>query len=131
MVLGHARVRLERLANGLVGQLDLAASSLTEPARTAFIDGGKVHLGIRPHQIRVGGAASENSVGLRGKVVSNQWLGDQTHIGLDVGGAMMIVVSDASIEATLDSELTVHIPLSRLHVFDGESERALLHGVGE
>ncbi len=122
------RVEIEREAAGF--ELELPASSLTEAARAVFADGGKVHVGVRPHQIRVGGAATADSVRLCGTVVSNQWLGDQTHIGLDVGGAMMIVVSDASVEATLDSELTVQIPLDRLHVFDGASERALLHGVG-
>ena len=41
----------------------------------------RVRLGIRPHAIALG----DGPGAVRGIVVSNQWLGDQTHLGVEVG----------------------------------------------
>ena len=86
-------------------------------------EGRALHLGIRPH--RIGFGAGE---GIAAKVLSNHWLGDQTHLGLEVGGLVLTGVADAAIEARLGSEIAVELPLAALHVFDSESGQAIAHG---
>ena len=109
-----------------------ASLALVLPAGTAadrdLTDGRKLALGIRPHQIRFGSFTEMGPV-LKGKITSNQWLGDQTHIGIETGGKLVIAVSDGNIEAPVDSAIDVTLPLAHLHLFDGESGLALHHGL--
>jgi len=102
-----------------------AAFSLDLPIGTAadgdLTDGRKLALGIRPHQIRLG-AAPELGPVLKGRVTSNQWLGDQTHLGIETGG---------TVEAPVDSDIEVTLPLGALHLFDGDSGDALHHGLNK
>src|SRR5690606_35518396 len=55
-----------------------AAPALHEP----LTPGQQVHFGIRPHKVRLG------TSDLSGTVLSNCWLGDQSHIGTDIGGCL-------------------------------------------
>jgi multiple sugar transport system ATP-binding protein len=91
-------------------------------------DGRKLALGIRPHQVRLGAVVDIGPV-LKGEVVSNQWLGDQTHIGIETGGQLVIAVSDGGVSAPIGSVIEITLPLDALHLFDGESGEALHHGL--
>ena len=83
-------------------------------------------LGIRPHRLRVGLAEAG---GLSGKVFSNQWLGDQTHLGLDIRGCLFVAVTDGYVAAAIGEELPVTLPPEALHLFDRTSGVALRHGL--
>jgi len=111
-----------------------AAFSLDLPIGTVadgdLIDDRRLALGIRPHQMRLG-AASELGPVLKGKVTSNQWLGDQTHLGIETGGHLMIAVTDGTVDAPIDSEIEITLPLDALHLFDGDSGDALHHGLNK
>ena len=85
-------------------------------------DGRALHLGVRPHRIRFGGGA------LTAKVTSHHWLGDQTHLGLQLGSALLTGVADGAIEAPLGSEVPVELPVDALHLFDSETGQAIAHG---
>ena len=63
------------------------------------------------------------------RVVSNQWLGDQTHIALDVGGKLLIAVSHAPVSAKSGERLRYAIAPENLHVFDADAGAALSHGL--
>lgn len=91
-------------------------------------DGRAVHLGLRPHRIRVGSEGAE-AARLQGSLVSNQWLGDQSHLGVTVGGHLLFVVTDRSLDLRLDSAVTLRLPAECLHLFDSESGRALVHAM--
>ena len=65
---------------------------------------------------------------LGGTVISNQWLGDQTHLGIDVGGCLMIAVADGAIDAPIDAAVRLSLPAEAVHLFDAESGAALMHG---
>jgi len=91
-------------------------------------DGRKVWLGIRPHRVRLTPDAADTAFPIRGMLISNQWLGDQSHLGVDINGCFVIAVTDRSVPAQVDREITLHLPAEALHVFDAESGRALLHG---
>lgn len=83
-------------------------------------------IGIRPHRIVVGSDGAHDTTG---RIVTNHWLGDQSHVGLDVGGCTVIGVADGPIQARLGDMLPVRFPLDALHLFDAETGRALLHGL--
>lgn len=83
-------------------------------------------IGIRPHRIVVGGDGDHD---IMGRIVTNHWLGDQSHVGLDIGGCMVIGVAEEPIQARLGDVLPVRFPLDALHLFDAENGRALLHGL--
>jgi len=93
-------------------------------------EGRKLALGIRPHQVRLGSFPDLGPV-LKGKVTSNQWLGDQTHLGIETNGQLVITVSDGSIDAPIESEVEITLPLAHLHLFDGEGGQALHHGLDQ
>jgi multiple sugar transport system ATP-binding protein len=83
-------------------------------------------IGIRPHRLVIGDDSAPDA---HGRIISNHWLGDQTHLALDIGGSTVIGVADKPVEARLGDKLPVRFPLDALHLFDAESGRALLHGL--
>ena len=116
------RLTAEQPGGGDAFAIDLAGAA---PQLLAAIgDRQRLQLGIRPHLIEVGDAGP-----LEAGVVSNQWLGDQTHLGIDVGGCLLVAVADGAIAAPVDSEVRVSLPLRSLHLFDATSGAALSHGI--
>jgi multiple sugar transport system ATP-binding protein len=83
-------------------------------------------LGIRPHRIALGTAVPG---GIAGRVLSNQWIGDQSHLGLEVAGIPIVAVADKPVAAAVGETLPVALPLDALHLFDADSGRALVHGL--
>jgi multiple sugar transport system ATP-binding protein len=83
-----------------------------------------LRLGIRPHRVRVG-----DPRGLPATVVSNQWLGDQTHLALDLAGCFLVVVAHGRIASAVGEQVPVGLPLAAMHVFDAGTGRALVHGL--
>ncbi len=98
------------------------------PADGDLADGRELALGIRPHQVRLGSFAEVGPV-LSGKITSNQWLGDQTHLGIETGGQLVIAVTDGTVDAPIDSDIEITLPLANLHLFDGDDGQALHHGL--
>jgi multiple sugar transport system ATP-binding protein len=85
----------------------------------------KVNIGIRPHLIQTGSGTSDAT----GKVITNHWLGDQSHICFDVGGCTVVGVTDKPIAAKAGDALPVSFPLRAIHLFDPETGDALAHGL--
>jgi multiple sugar transport system ATP-binding protein len=88
--------------------------------------GKRVRLGIRPHLIEIG---TNGTADATGRVITNHWLGDQSHICFEVGGCSVVGVSDRPIKAGAGDALPVRFPLGAIHLFDAESGRALAHGL--
>jgi multiple sugar transport system ATP-binding protein len=86
--------------------------------------GAALKLGIRPHRVLVG-----DPQGLPATVVSNQWLGDQAHLALDLRGCFLVVVAHRRVDAPVGGSVPVTLPPSAMHVFDAASGNALLHGL--
>ena len=85
---------------------------------------GEFKLGIRPHRVLVG-----DPQGLPATVISNQWLGDQAHLALDLCGCFLVVVAHRPIAAPVGGTVPVNLPPSAMHLFDAASGKALLHGL--
>jgi len=91
-------------------------------------DGRRVHLGIRPHKVMVGPVDGSGAAPVKGTVLSSQWLGDQTYLGVEVGGCILVVVADRAIQAAHDSPIELGLTPEALHFFDGETGVAIAHG---
>jgi multiple sugar transport system ATP-binding protein len=85
----------------------------------------KVRIGIRPHLIQTGAGAADAT----GKVITNHWLGDQSHICFDVGGCTVVGVTEKPLGAKAGDALPVSFPLRAIHLFDPETGDALAHGL--
>ena len=103
-------------------QLHYGHSEISPDVRKAIGARTKVVVGVRPHSITLGTGTHE------ARVVSNQWLGDQSHIALSVAGKLLVAVSHAPIAARAGEMLRYAISAAHLHIFDADSGRALSHG---
>src|ERR1700736_3487449 len=59
---------------------DIPGESFSAAAQKGLEDGLRVRIGIRPQKIEIG------TGDVRVRVISNQWLGDQSHVAGDCGG---------------------------------------------
>jgi multiple sugar transport system ATP-binding protein len=90
--------------------------------------GKRVHVGLRAHKLAVGAAVPPGVPVVNGTVISNQWLGDQSYLGIDVAGCTVLIVSDRHMRADVDSQLGVGLMPEAFHCFDSDTGAALLHG---
>ncbi|HEY1780151.1 MAG TPA: ABC transporter ATP-binding protein [Roseiarcus sp.] len=102
---------------------DFADSDIPQSVRSAIGGRDKVVIGIRPHAVRLG-VGSDHA-----RIVSNQWLGDQSHLAMEVAGKLMVAVSHAPIPARAGESLRFGVSASDLHVFDASTTAALSHGL--
>jgi multiple sugar transport system ATP-binding protein len=100
------------------------AFRLKAPVEAA--SGKRVRLGIRPHLIEIGANGAADATG---KVITNHWLGDQSHICFDVGGCTVVGVTEKPLGAKAGDALPVSFPLRAIHLFDPETGDALAHGL--
>jgi multiple sugar transport system ATP-binding protein len=113
------RVRFS-VENGPI--LDFSANEFSEAARREIGKRGRVVVGVRPHDVKL------NAGGNEARVVSNQWLGDQSHLAFEVAGKLMVAVAFSEVGAARGDVLRYEIPSAKLHVFDAESGKAVSHG---
>lgn len=104
------------------GGFTLNIGKLDRPAGSALIDGAPVTLGVRPHSVTIGRGAN------RGTILSNQWLGDQTHVVIEAAGQTMVAVSYTPVEGQVGSEIAFDFLPKAIHLFAQDDGRALLHG---
>jgi multiple sugar transport system ATP-binding protein len=102
---------------------DFADSDIPQSVRAAIGRREKVVIGVRPHAVRLGVGSDD------ARIVSNQWLGDQSHLAMEVAGKLMVAVSHAPIPAKVGESLRFGVSASDLHVFDLGTSAALSHGL--
>ena len=103
--------------------LDFAAPDVPSKVRNAIGGQEKVVIGVRPHAVRLGVGPGS------GRVVSNQWLGDQSHLAMEVAGKLMVAVAYAPIPARVGEDMQFGVFASDLHVFDVNTAVAISHGL--
>jgi multiple sugar transport system ATP-binding protein len=102
--------------------------AFTLPLRAGILaPGSRIMAGMRPHKLKV----SEDLAGstLRGRVMSNHWLGDHSHVGVQVGGCFLIAVAGRHVVARVGQEVGVLVPDDAVHVFDAGNGKAIRHGL--
>jgi multiple sugar transport system ATP-binding protein len=103
--------------------LSYANSDLPQNVRAAIGGRDRAIIGVRPHAVRLG--AGSNTA----RVVSNQWLGDQSHLATEVAGRLMVAVSHSPIAVKAGEIVAYRVAAADLHVFDAESGAAVSHGL--
>jgi multiple sugar transport system ATP-binding protein len=81
-----------------------------------------VVLGIRPHALRLA------NQGMQATVMSCQWLGDQTHVAVELGGRTVVLVSHEYLSLETAASVRLQFDPRELHIFDSQSGLALSHG---
>jgi multiple sugar transport system ATP-binding protein len=61
-------------------------------------------------------------------VLSNQWLGDQTHVAAEIAGRMIVAVAHQRVAARVGEEIPFDVAASDLHLFDSDSGAVIAHG---
>jgi multiple sugar transport system ATP-binding protein len=102
--------------------LSYAADRLAPAVAKLAEERTELTLGARPHALKAGSGP------IRAKVVSCQWLGDQTHLAVEVAGRLAVSVADERLSASPGSEIALSVDSDDLHVFDSADGRALAHG---
>ncbi|MBO0662083.1 ABC transporter ATP-binding protein [Jiella sp. MQZ9-1] len=112
------RARGEELFGYEPGTIDDAVVSLLE-RRNALV------VGVRPADVAV--SPLNGARGATAKVVSNQWIGDQTHLESAFGDGVIVATLDNRFAARAGEALAVDVPADKLHLF-AEDGTALAHG---
>jgi multiple sugar transport system ATP-binding protein len=99
-------------------------NELGPEVRQAIGNRRRTVIGVRPHRVVLGGGCGETA-----RVVSNQWLGDQSHVAMAVAKKLMVAVSHVRVRATIGERVPYGLRAQDLHLFDPETTLALAHGV--
>jgi multiple sugar transport system ATP-binding protein len=100
-----------RLAVGPDVGFDIGDGGLDQVAQKALATMARVRVGVRPQRIGVG----EGAVPVR--IVSNQWLGDQSHIAGECAGHLLIAVIPGRIAARPGDMIQFAIAPRHLNIF--------------
>jgi multiple sugar transport system ATP-binding protein len=102
--------------------LSYPASELSDAVRGMLAKRKSIALGIRPHALHLGDGP------IKGKVMACQWLGDQTHVAVDVAGRTVVSVAHERVSRKPGSDIALNVAAADLHLFDPESGNAIAHG---
>ncbi|MEK9284935.1 MULTISPECIES: ABC transporter ATP-binding protein [unclassified Bradyrhizobium] len=103
-----------RLSIGSDMAFQIPGDTLDQVARSTLEQSKRVRVGIRPQRIAVGAGD------LRVRVVSNQWLGDQSHIAGECAGHLLIAVTANRIGARPGNVVPFALEPRYLHIFGTE-----------
>ena len=110
------------LATASGASVALRLADISPAVQRALGDRKTVTFGIRPQKVRIGAGP------LNGKLVSNQWLGDQSHIAAEFGGKLMVAVSPEKVPLRIGDGVAFAFSAGDLHLFDSQTGRAISHG---
>jgi multiple sugar transport system ATP-binding protein len=103
--------------------IDIEPAHVNATMRQVLGQRDRVQLGVRPHKIQLGTGS------FRARVISNQWLGDQTHIAATIGGRLMVAVAHQRVAARSGDDLPFDVQTRDIHVFDCATGTALGHSL--
>jgi len=120
----RTRAQDDRLWFDLADGVSLAypGSAFAEPVRAAALERGEVSLGVRPHAVHL------DESGPAAEVVTNQWLGDQSHIATRFAGDLLVTVTHDRQPLKRGESIGVAIRAADLHLFDSNTGQAISHG---
>jgi multiple sugar transport system ATP-binding protein len=93
---------------------DMPAAMLDSAAQKGLETTPRVRIGIRPQKIGTGAG------NVRVRVVSNQWLGDQSHVAGDCGGNLLIAVTPSRIAARPGDTIAFTLEPRHMHIFGAD-----------
>ncbi|MGV7212278.1 ABC transporter ATP-binding protein [Bradyrhizobium sp. UFLA05-112] len=112
-----------RLSVGSDIAFQIPGDALDQGAKRALEQGKHVRVGIRPQKVAVG------TGDVRARVVSNQWLGDQSHVAGECAGHLLIAVTPNRIAARPGDVIPFALEPRHLHIF-GADGTCIRHAEG-
>lgn len=112
-----------RLSVGSDIAFAIPGDAFDQAARRALGQTRRVRVGIRPQKVAVGTGDA------RVRVVSNQWLGDQSHVAGECAGRLMIAVTPNRIAARPGDVIPFALEPRHLHIF-GADGTCIRHAEG-
>ncbi|MCP3467674.1 ABC transporter ATP-binding protein [Bradyrhizobium sp. CCGUVB23] len=112
-----------RLSVGSDIAFQIPGDTLDQAARRSLEQGNRVRVGIRPQKVAVG------TGDVRVRVVSNQWLGDQSHVAGECAGHLLIAVTPNRIAARAGDVIPFALEPRHLHIF-GADGTCIRHAEG-
>jgi multiple sugar transport system ATP-binding protein len=100
-----------RLSVGSELAFEIPGAGVSPVAQNALDGAASIRIGIRPQKIAIG------ADGLRARVVSNQWLGDQTHVAGECAGCLLIAVTAHRVAARPGDVVHFALKPHDIHVF--------------
>ncbi|QDZ12632.1 ABC transporter ATP-binding protein [Devosia ginsengisoli] len=107
------------LSKGALTIDGVAVSGLTLPAHE-----GKVTVGLRPHDLRVG-EGSGAGLSASGQVEAVEPLGSETLVHVMIGKTLVTATAPGRVVPAIGSTVSVHAEAGALYLFDAASEKAL------
>lgn len=93
---------------------EIRGDALDRVARKALEETPRVRVGVRPQKIAVGTGE------VRVRTVSNQWLGDQSHIAGECGGKLLIAVTPGRVAVRPGDSIQFALDPRHLHIFGAD-----------
>lgn len=106
----------------VIAQAAGPALTLDLPQAAGLPPGQKLWLGLSPRYLSVGQGPH------CAEVVVNQWLGDQTHLALEVEGLALTAVSTEAVDAVPGEVVPFTVEPRGMHLFDRKNGQAIYHG---
>lgn len=118
---GDGRVSFRATGEGKAEVLGYDAGEFSGPIQSLIGREGEIVLGIRPHDVHVGDGRN------RAEIVSNQWIGDQTHMEAAFPGGIIVSTLDSRHPGRQGEPIQIRVPAEKLHIFGGNGV-AIAHG---
>lgn len=111
-----------RIALGGGLELDYAEREFAPAVRDRMLRAGNLVIGVRPY------AVHRADTGARARVLTNQWLGDQSHIAASFADGTIVLVEHDRARLAEGAGIAIQLRPGDLHVFDAGTGAALSHG---
>jgi multiple sugar transport system ATP-binding protein len=105
--------------------IDYSMQELNNEIFEKLSNGQTITLGIRPHKI-IFNRKTSNLVG-KAESSTYHWLGDQVHIGIEIGSSSIIAVADINFQPS--SDINMYFPADSINIFNRETEEVIANGI--
>ncbi len=103
-------------------ELAYAEDAFAPEVRDAILKRGQVVIGVRPY------AVHRDAEGAPATVLTNQWLGDQSHVAASFAEATVVLVEHDRADVAVGDRIAIRLDPSDLHIFDPDTGMAISHG---
>ncbi|CCD93535.1 putative sugar ABC transporter, ATP-binding protein [Bradyrhizobium sp. ORS 375] len=103
-----------RLSAGSDLAFHISLQTLDVMAQQTLAQAQQIKVGIRPQRIAIGTGES------RLRVVSNQWLGDQSHVAGECAGHLVVAVTQGKVAARPGDVVPCTLDARHLHIFGAD-----------
>ncbi|WP_035723281.1 ABC transporter ATP-binding protein [Bradyrhizobium sp. ARR65] len=93
---------------------EIRGDALDRVVQKTLEETASVRIGIRPQKIAVGTGE------VRVRILSNQWLGDQSHVAVECGGKLLIAVTPSRVAARPGDNIQFGLDPRHIHIFGAD-----------